>query len=405
MPTPPLPLSAFESPRQAPLAPELPIAPMSAPAIQEPFNSDHEGSLRALEGGSDAKSPQEQPKVDLEPSKPAETLRFDFDWNKSSEISPVSHTGVSIAERPGDMNRASIDSASSYGSTGFDERTASSRSSVPPTDELARKLSEAMRVSVVQPILTEMPAPLRPRNAEISADSPTDPLFVDGRLSPISALDDTPEEEAYHSIDTEVQHKHVVLPLASRKDSLAVQARPLGPHKGICRGCSKPILPKQKSVSSADGRLTGRYHKECFVCWTCKAPFQSSEIHVHADHPYCAHHYHEVENSLCATCGKGIEGLYMETANVAGRGREKHHPHCLKCTTCRLQLSTDYFELSGKVYCERDAFRLASLPRVHDRSPARPSPLVREYISSGNPDLLKGKNFPERRITRLMTTT
>ena len=69
-----------------------------------------------------------------------------------------------------------------------------------------------------------------------------------------------------------------------------------------------------------------------------------------------------------------------------------------------MQLNNDYFELSGKVYCERDAFRLASMPRVHDRSPARPSPLVREYISSGNPDLLKGKNFPERRVTRLMTT-
>jgi len=175
------------------------------------------------------------------------------------------------------------------------------------------------------------------------------------------------------------------------------------PNKGTCRGCSQLILAGQKSVSSADGQLSGRYHKECFVCQACKTSFPTAEFYVHNDHPYCAHHYHELENSLCATCGKGIEGLYMETANVAGRGKEKHHPECLKCTTCTIRLDHDYFELSGKVYCERDAFRLATLPKSHGNAPSRPSPLVREYISSGDPGLLlKGKNFPERRTTRLM---
>jgi hypothetical protein len=139
------------------------------------------------------------------------------------------------------------------------------------------------------------------------------------------------------------------------------------------------------------------------VCQACKTAFPTAEFYVHNDHPYCGQHYHELENSLCATCGRGIEGLYMETANVAGRGKEKHHPECLKCTTCRIRLDHDYFELSGKVYCERDAFRIASGPKSPHNAPSRPSPLVREYISSGNPGLVEGKNFPERRTNKLMT--
>jgi hypothetical protein len=336
---------------------------------------------------------------------PAEAMTFNFDWNRQNQHSPVPPTPTSIAQRPGDLQRASIDSASSYGSIDFTERTASSRSSPPPTEDFAATSGEKDRASSAASSLAEMPPPLRPRNGSLAVESATDPLFVNRALSPIPPAEEEKEDATTPTQDAEMEQKPAVTPFAPRKASLASQGRVVGPHKGICRGCSKPIMPQQKSVSSADGRLTGRYHKECFVCWTCKAPFPTSEIYVHEDHPYCAHHYHELSNSLCATCGKGIEGVYMETANVAGRGREKHHPHCLKCTTCRIQLNNDYFELSGKVYCERDAFRLASLPRVHDRSPAKPSPLVREYISSGNPELLKGKNFPERRITRLMTMT
>src|SRR6201999_3878201 len=88
------------------------------------------------------------------------------------------------------------------------------------------------------------------------------------------------------------------------QSSLINIIKPLAPNKGVCRGCSQLILAGQKSVSSADGRLTGRYHKKCFVCQACKTSFPTAEFYVHNDHPYCAHHYHELENSLCATCGK-----------------------------------------------------------------------------------------------------
>ena len=72
--------------------------------------------------------------------------------------------------------------------------------------------------------------------------------------------------------------------------------------KGPCRGCNEAIYGK--SISSADGQLTGRYHKQCFVCKTCQAPFQSIDFYVHNNNPYCARHYHEHNHSLCTKCDR-----------------------------------------------------------------------------------------------------
>ena len=95
-------------------------------------------------------------------------------------------------------------------------------------------------------------------------------------------------------------------------------------NKGICRGCGELIVGK--SVSSADGRLTGRYHKACFVCETCKEPFQTTDFYVINNHPYCGRHYHQLNDSLCKSCDRGIEGQYLETEL-----KQKFHPHCFTC--------------------------------------------------------------------------
>ena len=94
-------------------------------------------------------------------------------------------------------------------------------------------------------------------------------------------------------------------------------------HKGKCRGCSEVITGK--SVSSADGRLTGRWHKRCFVCKTCKEPFPTMDFYVLGNDPYCSRHYHQLNKSLCSNCDRGIEGQYVETE------QQKFHPHCFNC--------------------------------------------------------------------------
>ena len=94
--------------------------------------------------------------------------------------------------------------------------------------------------------------------------------------------------------------------------------------KGPCRGCGEQIIGK--SISSADGRLSGRYHRACFVCQTCRQPFQSAEFYVLDDLPFCHHHYHELNRSLCGVCNYGIEGPCLETVQ-----RERFHPGCFTC--------------------------------------------------------------------------
>ncbi|MCJ1286435.1 hypothetical protein MMC26_005780 [Xylographa opegraphella] len=149
--------------------------------------------------------------------------------------------------------------------------------------------------------------------------------------------------------------------------------RPGTANKGNCRGCGEVI--QGKSVSSADGRLTGRYHKQCFVCQTCKEPFQTTDFYVIENNPYCARHYHELNGSLCKTCDRGIEGQYLET-----EVKQKFHPHCFTCQECHKILRNDYFELNSKIFCEQHALSASQVTSL----------------------LGPGRRHPERRTTRLM---
>lgn len=125
--------------------------------------------------------------------------------------------------------------------------------------------------------------------------------------------------------------------------------------KPMCRGCGQMI--EGKSVKAADGRLTGRWHKACFVCRSCHEPFTTADFYVINNEPYCEQHYHEHNGSLCNGCHRGIEGQYLETSSSTRFGsiEKKFHPRCFCCCECRAVLSNDYFEITGKVYCERHA--------------------------------------------------
>ena len=346
-------------------------------------------------------------------------------------VSPT--TQVRTSKEARNTVRTSVDSASSYGST-LSLQTTSSRSSVPAQadDQSAGVLVEP---DADRPESTESESYtlLPPRIPEIQPDSPTDPLFQEGRLSPIPPA----THRQSPSVSSKFSYRSSILlePAEPRTESLQL-APGSATNKGICRGCSSIILSTQRSVASADGRLTGRYHKRCFVCTTCKSPFATADFYVLEDHPYCEQHYHELNGTICAGCAKGIEGQYIETAGVSsskGTGAtKKYHTECLACSTCKIVMKDDYFELNGRVYCEKDAFRIANAPTSRSgfgSAPARPSPLVRELVASSvgprasesadeNAEadekvdneprvagsmLALGARFPERRLTRLMT--
>ncbi|KAK4634672.1 Paxillin-like protein 1 [Fulvia fulva] len=157
--------------------------------------------------------------------------------------------------------------------------------------------------------------------------------------------------------------------------------------KAMCRGCG--FMIEGKSVKAADGRLTGRWHKACFVCRSCQQPFMTADFYVMNNEPYCEQHYHEKNGSLCHGCHRGIEGQYLETSSSTRFGSidKKFHPRCFTCCECRMVLAQDYFEITSKVYCERHA--LAAM-RAQARLGAGLQPPDRRNL------------IAERRTTRLI---
>ncbi|OQO09938.1 hypothetical protein B0A48_04293 [Cryoendolithus antarcticus] len=182
--------------------------------------------------------------------------------------------------------------------------------------------------------------------------------------------------------------------------------------KPTCRGCTLPI--EGKSVKAADGRLTGRWHKHCFTCRTCHAPFATADFYVIANEPYCEQHYHEANGSLCSGCAKGIEGQYLEVSSATGlglgsagvggegQGERKFHPKCFTCVECRVVLAEDYFEIGGRVFCERHA-----LMAMRGQVRVANGPVAAAAASGAGPNsslaVLGQKELKaERRTTKLM---
>jgi uncharacterized CHY-type Zn-finger protein len=307
-------------------------------------------------------------------------------------IDSISHIPASInlaAEFGiGNPYHTPSESQSSDASGYSDQSKASSRSSPPlsvaPSRSRSpvRRPSDATKIDVLMADLESSMFELQPRDISsnrpppnrtqyhrplppaqkfqpplLSPGSPFDPVVPKGRLSPI------------------LQSRERSLSPSSTMPPGEKTRRP-STLKGDCKGCSEPI--KGKSVSSADGRLTGRYHKQCFVCTTCLEPFQTATFYVIRDAPYCERHYHKLNGSVCTTCDKGIEGQYLESER-----KQKFHPNCLTCADCKRNLRSDYFEMNGRVYCERDAFRRTQQQR---------------FLGPG----MGGTNRMERRTTRMM---
>ncbi|KAL8779940.1 MAG: hypothetical protein Q9213_006703 [Squamulea squamosa] len=307
----------------------------------------------------------------------------------------------------GTMNpyHAPTESNSSNESSGSDSRSVSSRSTPPVSDSPQRGKRRPSHGGQVDNLLQEfcfgteqvpiVQEPVPPRHiappsysrpmypwsadasnaskipANLSPDSPTDPAMLPRRPGLVQASSD------FNSPTVPLQNGNLRLSPAPPLPP-AVPVSPVrkstAMNKGKCRGCNELI--KGKSVSSADGRLTGRYHRSCFVCKTCKEPFQTADFYVLDNHPFCARHYHELNHSLCKTCDRGIEGQYLETEL-----KQKFHPYCFTCQECHKILRDDYFEMNGKTYCEQHAFRAAQ-----------------QQTSLLGP----GRRHPERRTTRLM---
>ncbi|PHH79491.1 hypothetical protein CDD82_2359 [Ophiocordyceps australis] len=196
------------------------------------------------------------------------------------------------------------------------------------------------------------------------------------------------ERQRQRDGDRELERERQKERVKARARADAPLPAPALPYRGECKACGLAI--RGKSISSADGRLSGKYHKACFVCTTCTEPFLSTEFYVLGDHPYCEQHYHKLNGSLCGSCGRGIEGQYLED-----EARTKYHLGCFRCLDCHMSLVDGYFEVDGRAYCERDAYsRSAPLPPDLDM----PSPRTR--LPPRGPAGLPGRPAPRPAATR-----
>ncbi|KAL3452958.1 hypothetical protein BJX65DRAFT_158272 [Aspergillus insuetus] len=342
----------------------------------QPNPTDHNQQEEIHRKNSDASSESA-----LSVSNFARALGLDIDdtvenSTTSSESSPSeTRSGTSLSSIQSDMSMS--------------RRKPSDESRLGPVAE-DRQIEPQAKTNLVldEALHTESPTTLEPPRIPeslFSPDSPTDPALVGGGLSLI------PERPPLPPVAHEVHEpRPMITRSATEPAPRPQQPRPRGP----CRGCGETIMGK--SISSADGRLTGRYHRACFVCFQCRTPFETNDFYVLNDRPYCAQHYHERNGSICAGCHNGIEGQYLETNERTGPGpadRQKFHPECLRCRTCQVDLKGEYFEWNGFVYCERDARRAAASVSPHRlRRPTMPSsPLAPPY---GAPPASRGRPPP-----------
>lgn len=323
----------------------------------------------------------------------------------------VSNFARALGLEDGEHHSADSSTASSDFSPS-ESRSGTSLSSLPSEASLSRrKASEASRLGPVVEELNPLPTQDRMPDENNESDSPTalqppkiqDPMQVpDSPTDPaiskgsLALICDTHSPRSMESADSP-SDRSPVSPAKERPAGILAPPTPrIGRPKGRCRGCGEAIIGK--SVSSADGRLTGRYHRECFACCYCRIPFQTADFYVIENRPYCAQHYHELNGSLCSTCNTGIEGQYLETNERQGRGpsdRRKFHTDCLTCRTCNVVLKGEYFEWNGLVYCERDARRAAaSVPPPRFRRPTLTSSPLRPGFPPGPPGPMGRPPFP-----------
>lgn len=143
--------------------------------------------------------------------------------------------------------------------------------------------------------------------------------------------------------------------------------------KGPCRGCGVPIVGK--SVSSRDGSLSGRWHKDCFCCAGCGTrDFQKGNTHLHsaaaefyifADRPLCHECYHRENDSICRMCQRGIEGECLDD------GISRYHLTCLRCAECMTLLDPRVGFISvvnGTFFCPAHAEAHAQSEHVRTNS-------------------------------------
>lgn len=110
-------------------------------------------------------------------------------------------------------------------------------------------------------------------------------------------------------------------------------------------------------VTRIEGELTTAldkvYHPRCFVCHSCKKPFNNGRFVPFRNNPYC----HSCIDYKCGYCDKIISNESFVTLG----GVKYHQKGCVKCKLCMISLDKNNLILIGETpycsSCHKDAIR------------------------------------------------
>ncbi|KAJ3188305.1 hypothetical protein HDU85_005456 [Gaertneriomyces sp. JEL0708] len=124
-----------------------------------------------------------------------------------------------------------------------------------------------------------------------------------------------------------------------------------------CHECHEPI--QGETICALDNT----FHRDCFVCKSCKAPFPDKSFYVFGNDPFCRLCYHTENNSICGSCEEPIEGPCAEVLEL----NKRYHPECWCCCVCRMPLTSTYYSFGQKPYCEMDILTVYRQEKANKR--------------------------------------
>jgi len=107
----------------------------------------------------------------------------------------------------------------------------------------------------------------------------------------------------------------------------------------VCHGCGFIITETSMEV---DGKF---WHKECFVCASCRAPLSTFFEKYHQF--YCADCVKHPESKSCCKCGRALRDPHKVVRELD----KLWHRDCFRCHYCNRDISDYYTERRGFPYC------------------------------------------------------
>ncbi|KAK7205628.1 hypothetical protein BZA70DRAFT_278595 [Myxozyma melibiosi] len=232
--------------------------------------------------------------------------------------------------------------------------------------------------------------------------TPSNPEFPHHTLSTIP--DEPDNAGALSDVSDEDIPSTPALNISSRRpwgDDRELQADESKPSrkskkKHTCTACNK-LIEGRSIRAPRDGsapRSKHRWHKECFRCTVCQAPFDGLECYLSSDTrmPFCGACYHTRNGSLCCICGSGVEGpcVLVEEDDDEQYFTRKSHTDCFKCSECSIILNKSYYEMQrGEFMCEVHAIQTYNKLRA------------RAFVSKGLPMSAQAVVSAQKRMSRI----